>query len=169
MARKRSYSVFCCLAFFSFTGCVPLPPRGIPISDVPESTGASCTFTMVRDSQLVLTLNNHYISLDGEFIASLGMSEYTRFSVPEGPHVLGVTWRVIDEDSLRYRVLVWKDLSKTVDVICEPPMAYLFTTTQGFPWYPEEMAILEQVDEFVGGFSLVDKAFVPPGAPPSNR
>ena len=164
MARNLRHSILCLLICVIFAGCMPIPPRPISISDVPKTANPSCTFTIVRDRQLVLALNTHYVSLDGEFVASLGMSEYTEFSVPEGPHSLGVTWRVIDEDSLRFRVLGWKDLSVFTDVICEPPTRYFFTTTEGLPWYPEETAIVEQVNRFEGDFSLADKEYVSPGA-----
>ena len=164
MVRNLRHSALCLPICVIFAGCMPIPPNPIAISDVPKITDSSCTFTIVRDRQLVLTLNSHYISLDGEFIASLEMSEYTEFSVPKGPHSLGVTWRVIDEDSLRFRVLGWKDLSVSKDVTCEPPKRYLFTTTEGYPWYPEESAIVEQVEKFEGDFSLDDKEYVSPGA-----
>ena len=164
MARVLWHIVLCLLISGMLAGCLPIPPRSIPISDVPKTPESSCTFTMVRDKHLVLAFNTHYISLDGEFIASLDMSEYTTFSVPEGPHALGVTWRVIDEDSIRFRMLAWKDLSETVDVICEPPMSYLFTTSEGYPWYPEETVVIQQVDKFEGEFSLDDKEYVSPGA-----
>jgi len=168
MARNLWHIALCFLTVVMLAGCLPIPPGPISISDAPMASESSCTFTMVRDRHLVLALNTHYISLDGEFIASLDMSEYTTFSVAEGPHALGVTWRVIDEDSIRFRVLAWKDLSESVDVICEPPMSYFFTTTEGFPWYPEETAVIEQVDRFEGEFSLDNKEFVSPGAQQSN-
>ena len=163
MARNFRRSVLCFLICVIFAGCMPIPPRPISISDVPKTADSSCTFTIVRDRQFLLALSTHYISLDGEFIASLDMNEYTEFSVPEGPHSVGVTWRVIDEDSLRFRVLGWKDLSVSMDVICEPQRRYFFTTTEGLPWYPEETAIVEQVDKFDGEFSLDDKDYVSPG------
>lgn len=168
MVKDLWHIALCVVIFVMFSGCLPIPPRSISISDVPKTSDSSCTFTMVRDRQFVLALSTHYISLDGEFIASLDMSEYTTFSVPEGPHSLGVTWRVIDEDSIRFRVLAWKDLTESMDVICEPPMRYLFTTTGGLPWYPEETATVERVGGFEGEFSLDDKDFVSPGATQSN-
>ena len=164
MARKLWHLVLCVVILVIFAGCLPIPPRSIPISDAPKTSDSSCTFTIVRDSQFVLALSTHYISLDGDFIASLDMNEYTTFSVPEGAHSLGVTWRVIDEGSMRFHVLAWNDQTESMEVICEPPMTYFFTTTKGLPWYPEETAIIEQVDEFEGEFSLNDKEFVSPGA-----
>jgi len=168
MARNLRQVTLGFLIFAMLTGCLPIPPRSIPISDAPATSGPSCSFTIVRDRHILLALNTHYISLDGTYIASLDMSEYTTFSVPEGRHLIGVTWRVIDEDSIRYRVMGWRDLSKSVDVDCEPPMSFLYTTTEGFPWYPDETVVIERVDQFEGEFALETKEFVPPGARPSN-
>ena len=168
MARILWHIALCVVIVVMFAGCMPIPPRSIWISDAPKTSDSSCTFTIVRDRQFVLGLSTHYISLDGDFIASLDMSEYTTFSVPEGAHSLGVTWRVIDEDSIRFRVLAWKDLTASMEVICKPSMTYFFTTTEGLPWYPEETAAVEQVDAFEGEFSLDDKKFVSPGAIQSN-
>ena len=168
MAKNLIHGILSFLICVIFAGCMPIPPSPISISDVPLTADSSCTFSIVRDRQLILALNTHYISLDGEVVAALDMSEYTEFSVPEGPHSLGVTWRVIDEDSLRFRVLGWKDLSVSMDVICEPPRRYFFTTTEGFAWYPEETAIVEQVEKFEGEFSLDDKEYVSPGAQQLN-
>ena len=169
MVKILRHIALCVVIIVMFAGCLPIPPRSISISDAPKTSDSSCTFTIVRDKQFVLALSTHYISLDGEFIASLDMSEYTTFSVPEGSRSLGVTWRVIDEDSIRFRVLTWKDLTESVEVTCEPPMTYYFTTTAGLPWYPEESAIVEQVDGFEGRFSLDDKEFVSPGAVQANQ
>lgn len=169
MARIRWHIALCALTVGMIAGCMPIPPSSIWISDAPEVSGSSCTFTIVRNRQFVIGLSTHYISLDGDFIASLDMGEYTTFSVPEGAHSLGVTWRVIDENSIRYRVLAWKDLSASMEVICEPSMTYRFTTTDGLPWYPDETATIERVDAFAGEFSLDDKEFVPPGAIQSRR
>jgi hypothetical protein len=168
MARNLWHIALGLLISVMLAGCLPIPPPHISISDAPKTSESSCTFTMVRDRDLVLALNTHYISLDGDFIASLDMSEYTTFSVPAGPHSLGVTWRVIDEDSIRFRLLAWKDLSESMDVVCEPPKSYFFTTTEGFPWYPEETAVIEQVDRFEGEFALDNKDFVSPGAQQSD-
>lgn len=164
MARNLWHFALGFLIFVILTGCLPIPPQAISISDAPVTSERSCTLTIVRDRHLVLAVNTHYVSLDGEIIASLDMSEYTTFSVPEGPHSLGVTWRVVDEDALRFYVLGWRDLSKSVDINCEPPKSFLYTTTAGYPWYPDDTVLIEQVDRFEGEFSLDEKEFVPPGA-----
>jgi hypothetical protein len=39
-----------------------------------------------------------------------------------------------------------------MDLICDPPRCYCFTTIEGLPWYPEETAMGEKVDKFEADF-----------------
>jgi hypothetical protein len=152
-------------------GCVPIPPRPIPISDVPTITSTSCNVTFVRKKQLAGSAPSHFISLDKLTVASLEVGEYTTFPVTEGRHSLAVTWRVGDKlfgvggFGAGAAALVWSPYTKSVELDCRPPVNYFFTiTSKAFSLDENDRVELKHVEQLDGDFILERNRYIAPGS-----
>ena len=151
-------------------GCVAIPPRPIPVSEVPTIKGTSCNVTFVRKKQFAGSAPSHYISVDKLTVASLEIGEYTTFPVSEGRHTLAVTWRVGDKllgvggFGAGAAALVWSPYTKSVEVDCRSPTNYFFTiTSKGFTLDENERVELKQVEQLDGDFILDRNRYIPSG------
>lgn len=144
------------------TGCVPIPPRPVPVSAVPTILGNSfCNATFVRKKQFAGSAPSHYISLDKLTVAALEVGEYTTFAISEGHHSLAITWRVADTPGVF--TLHWSPYTKTVDLDCKPPANHFFTITSAFSWNENDRVEVKKVEQLDGDFALERNKFVTPG------
>lgn len=153
-----------------FVGCVPIPPRPIPVSAVPTISGSSCNATFVRKKQFTGSAPSHFISLDKLTVAALAVGEYTTFPISEGRHSFAVTWRVGDKllgaggFGASAAALVWSPYTKSVEVDCKPPANYFFTiTSKGFALHENDRVEVKQVEQLDGDFVLERNRFISPG------
>ena len=89
--RLRSGLLIALIGLF-ISGCVEVLPPDLPLYEPPEVSGQGCAITVIRTTYLLEPSLYQYITLDGVNVAALHAGEYTKFSIPEGRHTIGVKW-----------------------------------------------------------------------------
>lgn len=162
-------------------GCVPIPPREIPISDVPAVTGPSARISVLRKKELLYGTLTQYISVDGVMIARLEGGEYTTFSVPEGVRFVTVTMNFGEIGMLPPFFVVFYEPRRASWIIveCEGSKEYFLASyaywppdiwsrvgkaLQGDPHAEDRIQFkLEHIERPEGEFRLEHYRYVPPG------
>ena len=89
--RLRSSLLIALVGLF-ISGCVELLPPDLQLSKLPEVSGQGCVITVIRRTYFLSPSQYQYITLNGVNVAALNAGEYTKFSIPEGHHKIGVKW-----------------------------------------------------------------------------
>lgn len=138
---------------------------------MPSISGTACNVTLVRKKQVAGSAPGHFISLDQQAVASLGVGQYTTFPVSAGRHSLAVTWRAGDKliglggFGAGMGALAWSPYSKSVEVDCRPPNNHIFTITSGgFSLDENDRVKLKQVEQLDGDFILERNRYISPGS-----